>query len=164
MKIATNDKVDKHWYKNWSNGDRNICINIFIGQKINLHGFGWTPGVGDRWGDLLCCGSWGHKESGMTERLNWTCSSPPAVLRPCLSWVPLSPSGLLPCAWLTARTERIARSGGGGGEWVVRSLSTQRWAQGGLSSNCDPEQRTDGGWGYRAAKRSFRNPPCLGYK
>ena len=34
------------------------------------HGFGWTPGVGDGQGGLVCCGSWSHKESDMTERLN----------------------------------------------------------------------------------------------
>ena len=34
------------------------------------HGFGWTPGVGDGQGGLECCGSWGRKESDMTERLN----------------------------------------------------------------------------------------------
>ena len=28
--------------------------------------------VMDRQGDLACCNSWGHKESDMTERLNWT--------------------------------------------------------------------------------------------
>ena len=27
-------------------------------------------GVGDGQGGLVCCGSWGHKESGRTERLN----------------------------------------------------------------------------------------------
>ena len=32
--------------------------------------FGWTPGVGDGQGGLACCGSWGHKESDTTERLN----------------------------------------------------------------------------------------------
>ena len=32
----------------------------------------WTPGVGDRQGGLVCCDPWGHKESDMTERLNWT--------------------------------------------------------------------------------------------
>ena len=31
----------------------------------------WTPGVGDGQGGLACCDSWGHKESDMTERLNW---------------------------------------------------------------------------------------------
>ena len=30
-----------------------------------------TPGVGDGQGGLVCCDSWGHKESDMTERLNW---------------------------------------------------------------------------------------------
>ena len=32
----------------------------------------WTLGVGDGQGGLVCCDSWGHKESDMTERLNWT--------------------------------------------------------------------------------------------
>ena len=39
---------------------------------LNGHGFGWTPGVGDGQGGLGCCGSWCHKESDMTEWLNWT--------------------------------------------------------------------------------------------
>ena len=37
------------------------------GIKLNGHGFGWTPGVGDGQGGLVCCGSWGHKELDMTE-------------------------------------------------------------------------------------------------
>ena len=32
----------------------------------------WTPGVGDGQVGLVCCGSWGRKESDMTEQLNWT--------------------------------------------------------------------------------------------
>ena len=32
----------------------------------------WTPGVGDGQGGLVCCDSWGRKESDTTERLNWT--------------------------------------------------------------------------------------------
>ena len=39
---------------------------------LNGHGFGWTLGVADGQGGLACCGSRGHKESDMTERLNWT--------------------------------------------------------------------------------------------
>ena len=39
---------------------------------LSGHGFGWTPGVGDGQGGLACCGSWGLKESDMTEWLNWT--------------------------------------------------------------------------------------------
>ena len=34
------------------------------------HGFGWTTGVGDGQGGLVCCGSWGRKESDMTGQLN----------------------------------------------------------------------------------------------
>ena len=32
----------------------------------------WTPGDGDGQGGLACCDSWGRKESGTTEQLNWT--------------------------------------------------------------------------------------------
>ena len=32
----------------------------------------WTPGVGDGQRGLVCFGPWSHKESDMTERLNWT--------------------------------------------------------------------------------------------
>jgi len=39
---------------------------------LNGHGFGGTPAVGDRQRGLACCGLWDHKESDMTEQLNWT--------------------------------------------------------------------------------------------
>ena len=39
-------------------------------HRLDGHGFGWTPGVGDRQGGLVCCSSWGRKELDMTERLN----------------------------------------------------------------------------------------------
>ena len=39
-------------------------------HRLNGHGFGWTPGVGDGQGGLACCDSWGCKESDTTERLN----------------------------------------------------------------------------------------------
>ena len=41
-------------------------------DRLDGHGFGWTPGVGDGQGGLVCCGSWGHKELDTTERLNRT--------------------------------------------------------------------------------------------
>ena len=41
-------------------------------DRLDGHGFGWTLGVGDRQGGLVCCSSWGHKESDATQRLNWT--------------------------------------------------------------------------------------------
>ena len=43
-----------------------------MASPTQLHGFGWTLGVGDGQGSLACCGSWGHKELDMTERLNRT--------------------------------------------------------------------------------------------
>ena len=39
-------------------------------HRLGGHGFGWTPGVGDGQGGLVCCDSWGRKESDMTEGLN----------------------------------------------------------------------------------------------
>ena len=39
---------------------------------LNGHGFKWTLGVDDGQGGLAYGGSWGHKESDMTEGLNWT--------------------------------------------------------------------------------------------
>ena len=38
-------------------------------HPLNGHGFGWTLEVGFGWGGLVCCSSWGCKESDMTERL-----------------------------------------------------------------------------------------------
>ena len=39
-------------------------------HRLDGHGFGWTPGVGDGQGGLVCCGSWGRKELDTIERLN----------------------------------------------------------------------------------------------
>ena len=50
-------------YKGWDGGWH---------HRLDGHGFGWTPGVGDGQGGLACCSSWGHKESDATEWLNWT--------------------------------------------------------------------------------------------
>ena len=39
-------------------------------HRLNGHGFGRTPGVGDGQGDLACFGSRGRKELDTTEQLN----------------------------------------------------------------------------------------------
>ena len=39
-------------------------------HRLDGHGFGWTPGVGDEQGGLACCGSQDRKEQDMTEQLN----------------------------------------------------------------------------------------------
>ena len=41
-------------------------------HRLDGHEFEWTPGVGDGQGGQACCDSWGHKDSDMTEQLNWT--------------------------------------------------------------------------------------------
>ena len=38
-------------------------------HRLNAHEDGWPLGVGDGQGGLLCCNSWGHKESNTTELL-----------------------------------------------------------------------------------------------
>ena len=45
------------------------------GWMVSLTQWTWVwvdSGVGYGQGGLMCCGSWGHKESDTTERLNWT--------------------------------------------------------------------------------------------
>ena len=39
-------------------------------HRLNGHGCGWTPGVGNGQGDVACYSSWGCKESDAPE-LNW---------------------------------------------------------------------------------------------
>ena len=39
-------------------------------HRPNAHESGYTSGAGDGQGGLVCCGSWGHEESDMTEQLN----------------------------------------------------------------------------------------------
>ena len=41
-------------------------------HQHNGHGFGWTLGVGDGQGGLVCYNSWGCEQSDTTEQLNRT--------------------------------------------------------------------------------------------
>ena len=41
-------------------------------HQLNGHEFEQALGVGDEQGSLASCSPWGHKESNMTEWLNWT--------------------------------------------------------------------------------------------
>ena len=40
-------------------------------HQLDGHEFEWPLGVGDGQGGLVCCNSWGRKESVTTEWLNW---------------------------------------------------------------------------------------------
>ena len=60
--------------KDWGQEEKGMSEDEMVGWHhwLNGHGFGWTPGFGDGQGGLACFGWWGHKESDMTEWLNWT--------------------------------------------------------------------------------------------
>ena len=60
--------------RDWGQEEKGTTEDEMAGwdHRLNGHEFEWTPGVGDGLGGLACCNSWGHKESDMTERLNWT--------------------------------------------------------------------------------------------
>ena len=60
--------------KDWGQEEKGMTEDEMVGWHhwFNGHGFGWTLGVGKGQGGLACCGSWGYKESDMTEQLNWT--------------------------------------------------------------------------------------------
>ena len=60
--------------RDWGQEEKGMTEDEMAGWHHWLNGreSEWTPGGGDGQGGLACCDSWGHKESDMTERLNWT--------------------------------------------------------------------------------------------
>ena len=60
--------------KDWGQEEKGTTEDELVEwhHRLNGHGFGWTPGVGDGQGGLACCSSWGRKESDLTKQLNWT--------------------------------------------------------------------------------------------
>ena len=59
--------------KDWGR-EKGTTEDEMVGCHHRLDGreFGWTLGVDDGQGGLVCCNPWGHKESDTTEWLNWT--------------------------------------------------------------------------------------------
>ena len=60
--------------KDWVEEESRTTDDEVVGwyYRLNGHEFGYIPGVSDRQGGLVCCGSWGCKESDTTKQLNWT--------------------------------------------------------------------------------------------
>ena len=59
--------------RDWGQEEKGTTEDEMAGwhHQLDGHEFEQTLGVGDGWGGLACCDSWGRKESDMTERLNW---------------------------------------------------------------------------------------------
>ena len=60
--------------RNWGQEEKGTTEDEMAGWHHWLDGYesDWTLGVDDEQGGLVCCDSWGRKESDTTERLNWT--------------------------------------------------------------------------------------------
>ena len=58
--------------KDWGQEEKGTTEDERAGwhHRLNGHESEKTPGVGDGQGGLVCCNSWGRKESDTTERLN----------------------------------------------------------------------------------------------
>ena len=60
--------------RDWGQEEKGMTEDEMAGWHhwLDGHEFELTPGVGDGQGGLACCNSWGRKELGTTERMNWT--------------------------------------------------------------------------------------------
>ena len=60
--------------RDWGQEEKGTTEDEMAGWHhwLDGHESEWSPGVGDGQGGLVCCYSWGRKESDTTERLNWT--------------------------------------------------------------------------------------------
>ena len=65
--------------KDWRQEEKGTTEDKIVGwhHQLSGHGFGWTPQVGDRQGDLACCGSWGRRvrHDWATELIAWPYST-----------------------------------------------------------------------------------------
>ena len=65
---------DRDAGNDWGQEEKGSTEDEMVGWHhwLNGHGFGWTPGVGDRQGGLMCWGSWGRRVGhNWVTKLNW---------------------------------------------------------------------------------------------
>ena len=67
--IGKDSDAGRDWGRRKRGRPRMSCLD---GITDSMDVSEWTPGDGDEQGGLVCCDSWGRKESDRTERLNWT--------------------------------------------------------------------------------------------
>ena len=55
--------------RDWGQEEKGTTEDEMAGwhHRLDAHGFGWTLGVGDRQGGLVCYSSWVPKELDLTE-------------------------------------------------------------------------------------------------
>ena len=61
--------------KDWGQEEKEVTEDEMVGwhHRLDGHGFGCTPGVGDGQGGLVCCSSWGCRvRHDWATELNWT--------------------------------------------------------------------------------------------
>ena len=60
--------------KDWRQEEKGTTEDEMVWRhhQFNGHEFEQALGVDDEQGSLACCSLWGHKESDVTEQLNWT--------------------------------------------------------------------------------------------
>ena len=65
---------DPYAGKDWRQEEKGMAEDELVGWHhcLDGHEFEQALGIAVRQGSLVCCSPWGHKESGMTEQLNWT--------------------------------------------------------------------------------------------
>ena len=65
---------DRDAGKDWGQEEKGTTEDEIVGQHhwLDGYGFGWTPGVGNGQGGLVCCCPWGCKELDTADQLNCT--------------------------------------------------------------------------------------------
>ena len=60
--------------KDWKQEEKGVTEDEMVGWHhwLDGHEFEQALGNGEGEGSLMCCSPWGHKESVMTEQVNWT--------------------------------------------------------------------------------------------
>ena len=60
--------------KDWRREEKGMTKDEMVGWHywLNAHEFGWTLGVGEGQGSLMCCSPWDRKELDTSEKRNWT--------------------------------------------------------------------------------------------
>ena len=71
-RVDSLEKTDAE--RDWGQEEKGTTEDEMAGWHHRLDGRDseWTPAVGDGQGGVVCCDSWGRKESVTTEKLSWT--------------------------------------------------------------------------------------------